>query len=358
MSSQSSRFSGSRDDTTSAPKLPPFLSLPREIRDEIYSYLLLFNPPEAFHVYLDRPVEMPYLAVCLLRVNEQIHDEASEFLYSRNTFPILIRIGSFISHNWRNGDEEGNKTGHGFRTGYSSHWEHFDHQALLPQRFHELIKMSAQTTVKMRMQENDGIRHPDEEVPPIPAPRYCCHIRRLKVDVLDYRTSGYLTGPTIVPPDIRPTLQTLFQPFTHRLKNIFERAGDSLKIDIDVISVEHMRNTGRLFINKSSDQTHYEKRRGGPATDRRADAYYFPVYGDLVRMVWPFTTGPWRYGIRTHIDGVFGDKTQSIIEDCNQNAVLDGSIMECRPYFVASGFYWVSTSGKRFVQVNYGPGFW
>jgi len=65
---------------TSTPS--PFLHLPLEIRRQIYTHLLKPRPsPTAFQLTFPRPI---------LLLNRQIHHEASEILYSHNTFSIEI----------------------------------------------------------------------------------------------------------------------------------------------------------------------------------------------------------------------------------------------------------------------------
>jgi hypothetical protein len=72
-------------------KTLPFLSLPREVRDQVYSYALLvpsnIKPePRPIHLLSLEPLcwKPPTPSLCL--VNKQIHDEAIEVLYRENTF--------------------------------------------------------------------------------------------------------------------------------------------------------------------------------------------------------------------------------------------------------------------------------
>jgi len=69
----------------------PFLRLPREVRDQIYTYVLQATTNvklESRPIYLLSLEELSWKpstpALCL--VNRQIHREASEILYSQNTF--------------------------------------------------------------------------------------------------------------------------------------------------------------------------------------------------------------------------------------------------------------------------------
>jgi hypothetical protein len=68
----------------------PILRLPREIRDEIYTYSLRAAisvqtiPGKPFILTADNPFKPPTLS--LLRANKQIYHEAIEILYSKNIF--------------------------------------------------------------------------------------------------------------------------------------------------------------------------------------------------------------------------------------------------------------------------------
>lgn len=112
----------------------PFLSLPRELRDEIYSYVLLFGPPkEPFSI----PVplfERPCLETSLIYLNKQIHDEATSVLYSRNTFPIQITMRSESCPSWLQSRnlQARDDIGYKFYTEFTSFWERFCHRAFLP----------------------------------------------------------------------------------------------------------------------------------------------------------------------------------------------------------------------------------
>jgi len=61
-----------------------FLSLPCELRLEIYSYLLLANTSPRYRHVGKAQTSSPEIWTPLLRVNRQIHAEASPILYSQN----------------------------------------------------------------------------------------------------------------------------------------------------------------------------------------------------------------------------------------------------------------------------------
>ncbi|KAK6335200.1 hypothetical protein TWF718_010636 [Orbilia javanica] len=160
----------------------------------------------------------------------------------------------------------------------------------------------------------------------------------------------------LVPSDpVRRRLQTVYQPLTHHLRHVLESAGKSLKVNINVLSLEHMLHTGRN-VSERLYWTRFSTERGGSATDCHSDAYYFPLYEDLLRMAWPFTTGPWQTTIRTSMDEVFEEKVQPILKSCDENAALDRYVMEFKPYSLASGCSWVLKGGRRFVGKLYTQG--
>jgi hypothetical protein len=72
-------------------KALPFLNLPREVRDQIYSYALLapsnIKPePRPIHLLSLEPLSWKPLTPGLCLVNKQIYDEGIEVLYRKNTF--------------------------------------------------------------------------------------------------------------------------------------------------------------------------------------------------------------------------------------------------------------------------------
>lgn len=71
----------------------PNLPLPRELRDQIYGYLLdsaytrVIRPDDGLDDYDDYYTSQAYkFHTNILAVNRAIHDEAEEYLYKNNTF--------------------------------------------------------------------------------------------------------------------------------------------------------------------------------------------------------------------------------------------------------------------------------
>ncbi|KAK6529310.1 hypothetical protein TWF281_008487 [Arthrobotrys megalospora] len=342
----------SLQDEVTGNKPFPFLSLPRELRDEVYSYFLRFDPPEDPFKIPVPVIQYPSLDTSILYVNKQIHDEASNFLYSRNVFPMEMIILGDASHGWETPAGHEN-IGYKFHTAYKSCWQRFDHIVILPYGFHELSEARFFKIARTAFEVDKDTHDTNSEAPQIPAPRYYHHLRHIKINLLDFRRPRLLQRPLTVSDPVRQTLQTTYQPILHHLKPMLEAAGEALTIDINILSTEHMMHTGR---NLSDDLRYWKKyisRRGGPATDHHSDAYYFPLYEDLIRMAWPFTTGPWQCKIQTPMDEVFGEQIQPTLRTCDGNAALNTSITEFKPYFLASGCCWVFKAGRQLVGKLY-----
>lgn len=78
-----------------ATETPTFLSLPQELRDEIYRHLLVSNLPiKCCPVRYNRDTNNPPMALlptAILQVCRQIHDEAQNIMLRENTFIIDYR---------------------------------------------------------------------------------------------------------------------------------------------------------------------------------------------------------------------------------------------------------------------------
>ncbi|UKZ83315.1 hypothetical protein TrVFT333_011123 [Trichoderma virens FT-333] len=79
---------------------PTFMGLPREVRMEIYRYLLTVKRPIAVHggwqqVYWTKDLQ---LSTKILRVCKRVHEEASTMLYGSNTF--LYRLRDATTNVW------------------------------------------------------------------------------------------------------------------------------------------------------------------------------------------------------------------------------------------------------------------
>ncbi|KAK6529605.1 hypothetical protein TWF281_008774, partial [Arthrobotrys megalospora] len=110
-----------------------FLTLPRELRDQIYTYLLV-SPPRLsrnrkYKSYTDQfqtlELSSTYKIRCrnlsLFRVNRQIHDEASEIFYKKNIWPIRIVMARQCAQPLDCRD--------GFHVAYEAPWEEVAYSA-------------------------------------------------------------------------------------------------------------------------------------------------------------------------------------------------------------------------------------
>ncbi|KAJ6259315.1 hypothetical protein Dda_6215 [Drechslerella dactyloides] len=286
----------------------PFLALPREIRDQIYGYLLLFDPqpqPATGHGFLrgrhktiienrencaiERLVEFqrPKLHVALLRTCHWVHDEAIQVLYSRNVFPVrIVAKALFDIIAWIPPAED-------FEVTYETVWDQ------LRFRFspHE---------DSILYPECDGIRHPTPlDGSSFIAPHYGRLIRRVQIDLAELRT-GILRPFN---PEPREITRTPLIPLAHRLKTGLANLGANLHIHIRIVTIPaSYDDTG----DEADARIAEMRRRDGRGSHRRA----IVLYRHLVALAWPLTTGPWSWTLQTPLDARFKDLEGAELEEC------------------------------------------
>ncbi|KAK6501674.1 hypothetical protein TWF481_009503 [Arthrobotrys musiformis] len=191
--------------------MPTFLSLPPEIRLQIYSHLLIF--PQRGQPYSLR-LRKPSLDLSILRTNRQIHNEAIPILYSHNTFPInfhlLISCHEAVRtdiRRWLRVDYEcfWECAGYIYRDGEKRGWEwHTDDPPNPP--FTRLTQ--------------------EPQPPPPPPLRHRNLIRNISLQIDDYRLE--LDYPEYMSPHtqhFRKCTKSAIIPALHRLQSIFPRKG-------------------------------------------------------------------------------------------------------------------------------------
>ncbi|KFY16881.1 hypothetical protein V491_05195 [Pseudogymnoascus sp. VKM F-3775] len=80
-----------------SPAYPLLSNLPTELREIIYSHLLISNSPIILHSDWCEVQKNAGLDLGILRVCRMISDEATNFLYQRNVFHALVRDSSAVS---------------------------------------------------------------------------------------------------------------------------------------------------------------------------------------------------------------------------------------------------------------------
>ncbi|KAK6532551.1 hypothetical protein TWF281_006736 [Arthrobotrys megalospora] len=246
-----------------------FLNLPREIRDEIYSYLLHFNvSPDPEHQIRSFPWERfdrLGLELSILRVNRQIHDEAAQILYGRNVFPLRICVeGSGFRDNHD----------HWFAVSYETLWEEIEYNCRLggggrkenpndqPNLWFKKI-----TDSRFNMQ---------------PAPRYRRLLRRFAVSVRDYRAIHWVEELPSSEDSTRRNamvLRSILEPLDHRLASLVTDESQILDLDITIQRCVYAENYPFLAVY-------------GP---RALDESFFR---QLVYLVWPLTNGQRTYRLK------------------------------------------------------------
>ncbi|KFX97620.1 hypothetical protein V490_02718 [Pseudogymnoascus sp. VKM F-3557] len=79
------------------PAYPLLTSLPMELREIVYGYLLLNNGPIILHTDWCEVQRNATLDVGILRVCKMIYEEATRFMYQRNVFHALVRDSGALS---------------------------------------------------------------------------------------------------------------------------------------------------------------------------------------------------------------------------------------------------------------------
>ncbi|KAK6497441.1 hypothetical protein TWF481_011850 [Arthrobotrys musiformis] len=253
----------------------PFLSLPREIRDEVYSYLVLLHvpplPPSDIKIVRgsngDHTHVTPYPkskpSLSILRVNRQIHWEAAEALYSRSVFHIQTTAASSIA---------GVRPRQYVRVYWDTPWEN-----LVVHR-NSLLREMSENFMRKPLISYYGPRNThktlegiiDLEGPKRAKPLWELYrhlIRHVRIDVRDLRTCA--SDSSDEEEATRLLMRDSLLPFVEELREFIGGAGGKVRVNIHVES--DIEGTGE----------------GG--FERR--------YAGLVEMVWPLMNGPWRANI-------------------------------------------------------------
>ncbi|KAK6507844.1 hypothetical protein TWF481_006266 [Arthrobotrys musiformis] len=295
--------------------IPPFLRVPREIRDEIYKYLLYFPlpslpgpaPKNRWSTYrrLERrpsQFEDPSRNVDILRVNKQIHDEATQFLYSVNVF--LVQITTGISDQ----DNEASRLRSGNRTVlYDSPWETLGYfiedggdGKFIPYSYWTFrdcpLRLKTYSYAPRDVCWCRGcVEHvQDPSLFPIPAPRYRHLIRRVRIDF--FETAMALAEKNDYEPEIA---RSLLLPFRYRLEEALKPVAEQVSVEIAVACIDPQ--LGFVF----------------PIKDEK-------MYTQLIETMWPLTTGPWKSTITIpdKIREQYGHLTDSVLEICKREVVV------------------------------------
>ncbi|KAK6497440.1 hypothetical protein TWF481_011849 [Arthrobotrys musiformis] len=296
---------------------PPFrfLDLPRELRDQVYSYLLSFPPPPKPKPplsakfrrfpkakYPHRALSRPYdLYPHILRVNRQIHDEGAEMLYSRNTFMIQITTDCSIGSRWCGGRRLTRRMDT-YNAIYSSPWETIGYVCGRVQKNGEKTAGFFCDPEYYRAGNRDGrtdnyysprpktwpckctkctdTARRTKDFPFLPQ-TYRALLRRIRIDIYDLRTArsrvlfhhqqqrrhASQRRRKFRPDDDR--IRRLLLPFSFLLDRLLSPAGGEATVQITIMPAD-------------------------PATHGELKLDDAVMFFELLETIWPLTLGPWR----------------------------------------------------------------
>ncbi|KAK6529393.1 hypothetical protein TWF281_008569 [Arthrobotrys megalospora] len=284
-----------------------FLGLPREIRDEIYSYFLSRDPPPIVTPRIRRGYPTTYkqmaLNLSLFRVNKQIHQEAAECFYGQNTF--VIRVSTDIHKNK-------------ITVQYTAPWESITYS----------YTDSVALTAPLIESEYDG--HYDS-VPRDPSnqrlfvPHTYRHLfRNIRIDIEDLREERLFMLPLNML-TLRPSKKTssaVLLPLLIRLRPLFDAAGKNLRVYVHVVSE---MISGKI---EARAHTQFHGTTAAMVTDgaqyTEFELLLRTFYEDMLRMVWPLTTGSWQYSITmpSILDVWTEEMKEAVLKDCDKDSEL------------------------------------
>ncbi|KAK6510732.1 hypothetical protein TWF506_009832 [Arthrobotrys conoides] len=217
---------------------PPstFLLLPREIRDEIFGYLLYCPAPRPMTqptyppAHLPTELRYPYHKVrCknlgLFRVNKQFHEEASEVFYRINVWPIRMVISGSC--------EETPECFWKVHVTFEAPWEEFAYGVGEGGvgKFYDLERFyRRESSGELEAKEVIMDSKPDL----YPAPRYRRLLRRIRVEVIDFRMHGSGGGDYSKRVSNKEE-ESILIPFMSKMKALLDPAGEEALMNIKLL---------------------------------------------------------------------------------------------------------------------------
>ncbi|KAK6542080.1 hypothetical protein TWF694_007849 [Orbilia ellipsospora] len=319
-----------------------FLSLPLELREEIYYYLLLIPKSKIDLQNLNEArLDRPNLDLSILRVNKQVHEEASTILYSRNIFTILLRFNgcflpSFVTPAIYKRYE--------IRIAYSSPWEAFDYTFQYPRATGQFSGIFPDNALWIKKRDV-----PPVEPTMLPSPTYSHLIRHIQVQLIDLRSSTKNPLSVAIQEQFRENLQFALLPLIHRLRPLLDKAGDNLSVDLKIFSSEHL-----TFTREGLDTYREQVRRQLWLPDAaeppwETDEGWIPIYSELLEAAWPLTTLRGRLTMETPMDDKLNDIKREIFRKCNAKANGDASKM-FENASTQKDCIWFMSGGKRILM--------
>ncbi|KAK6363445.1 hypothetical protein TWF730_000876 [Orbilia blumenaviensis] len=330
----------------------PFLRLPREIRDEIYSYLVLFDPQplastaKYFLPQFQQPLsavrsaapfvklQRPKLNLAIFRVNRKIHEEAARMFYRENTFPIRIIIRR-PTYSMKFPSKKG-----GYDVYYETLWDRvnfFYHPDQHVREFQEVQEFYLGRTFP-------PIQNPESEL--LPASIYRPVLRKIHIDVIDTRT-----GDEDWREEPRSNVRTVLMPLVARLKPVLNPAGKRLNVKIRILTV--LESYGPSDPNYGS----YENTAawGDVYADIKRKKFKRPSEKNvkrLIAMAWPLTRGKWKYSLVTPVDLhlIFEKAIKAELEKCNRDVGSEEKEQEYKIAKLGDKCFWTREKGRLVVM--------
>ncbi|KAF3316362.1 hypothetical protein TWF173_002210 [Orbilia oligospora] len=342
------------------------LSLPAELRLKIYSYLLTTPSYPPSFSYLDnprsqRPKYPRFIVQCpqLLRVNRQIHDEASQVLYGGNEFVVWIGVlGEWCS----NGEVENGRKGKVIGW-WSCPWESWGVGVQFEEGFWEKYHYrQSPDTMLIKYYPNGYF---DSSIPslsnnnisqtPLLPSKYSQLIKHLRIEIFEERITPAWNIPynpiKLSMQGYNP--QYLLLPIYNRLDQLLFKSDNGGGLDVDVKVFVHAALT--------SDPEFYC---GGRWDEQEGFEWAVRVkptfldYKGLIQTVWGFTRGGWRgrgrYTIKMPemLEEMFGggEVVEKVLEECDEVEMREGrrrkSEVDVNVGMVEWGV-WVRSGGRR-----------
>ncbi|KAK6535308.1 hypothetical protein TWF694_001772 [Orbilia ellipsospora] len=316
------------------PNRPTFLTLPLEIRNHIYEYLLIFNisplppPPDHLSYWIDIP--KPALDLSILRVNKQIYDEASRVLYSHNVFPVRIKTmgGSFR-------DRDDNLVF--YDVTYQTLWETIQYRNALPwdkppRYYHDTQHGSF-----------PFYRLPASDISLPPFKQYRHLLRRFHIAIIDlsvYAASECFQSDTVPEdPKYRKLSKSMLMPFvTTRLKELLHDCQGNANVKVEVYP----------------EFLHPSPRRHGPIpydefTPDVVSSIHPVVFKDLAYLVHPLTIPKWKWNVKVrHPAGErFEEYMKDAWEECDgDEGWSEGEMGSFGEMELDVGYTWAIEEGR------------
>ncbi|KAK6362780.1 hypothetical protein TWF730_000235 [Orbilia blumenaviensis] len=263
----------------------PFLSLPREIRDEIYSYLVVFhhqpfrpnltyNPSPRFDIPAFKGVAFSPVSrgggLAILQVNKQIHSEATRYFYERNIFPIQILFDGGV---YNGGDDCT------VLLTCTTPWEDLTYEFMEFRDPNQEPSRAYQPSTYYNENPVDSEYVHAASKPILPLPCYRSLIRNFSVEIIDTGRFDLADGQSPMTPE---KLRHVLAPFVARLCDLLRDSPGKVHMDISLISP-------MFSMHESECETD---------TRFQLDEAYRWHYRQLIEIAWPLTRPAWTYRLK------------------------------------------------------------